>query len=123
MGDSDGEVFHLSEYERGVDLATPSTTVKNPSIQRQVSRFFVRLFNPEQINRIYIKRSLNESNEIVETLRHENAGLKETINRMEMVSAKSPEKSSKKNASKNTKKDNLEEIQGLNAALEKRFVF
>ena len=38
---------------------------------------------------------------------------------MEMVSAKSPEKTNKK--SKSTKKDNLEEIQGLNAALEKRY--
>ena len=64
---------------------------------------------------------MNESNEIVETLRHENAGLKETINRME-VSAKSITTVEKK-SKKSNKRDNVEEIQGLNAALEKRFVF
>merc|ERR1711935_675683 len=100
MGDASEGDFHLSDYERGVDLATPSSVAARP-IQRQ--------------------RSLNESNEIVETLRHENAGLKETINRMG-VSAKSTISVEKK-SKKSNKRDNAEEIQGLNAALEKRFVF
>jgi len=97
MGDASEGDFHLSDYERGVDLATPSSVNVARPIQRQ--------------------RSLNESNEIVETLRHENAGLKETINRME-VSAKSTITVEKK-SKKSNKRDNVEEIQGLNAALEK----
>merc|ERR1711892_645227 len=97
MGNSSEGDFHLSDYERGVDLATPSSVNVARPIQRQ--------------------RSLNESNEIVETLRHENAGLKETINRME-VSAKSTLMVEKK-SKKSNKRDNVEEIQGLNAALEK----
>merc|ERR1711892_753270 len=97
MGDNSEGDFHLSDYERGVDLATPSSVNVARPIQRQ--------------------RSLNESNEIVETLRHENAGLKETINRME-VSAKSTITVEKK-SKKSNKRDNVEEIQGFNAALEK----
>ena len=37
MGDNSEAEFHLSDYERGVDLATPSSVNVARPIQRQVS--------------------------------------------------------------------------------------
>ena len=72
-----------------------------------------------------MKRSIkNESNEIVETLKHENAGLKEKIVQLE-VSAKTAAAAQSNNLfekkKKRKEKEENNEITGLNNALEKRF--
>ena len=77
---------------------------------------------------LIFQKSLNESNEIVETLRHENAGLKEKIIHLEVSAKAQAEKEGifEKRKKKRDQKDDeivakTEEISGLNSALQKRY--